>query len=375
MIDGIMTINYNSLTERPTVKKPQKHTWNAEQMKKFLDFVSNKEYYIIYLLEMCTGLRTGELLGLQYGDVDFSTGMINIERERQVQGVEDMLKTDSSYRNLSVPQKVVDEITKSKNRHEKEYLKLYNSDYIKNNFICKFANGKLFHPEYPNKVLQSSIGHSDQRTAPQSLKEIKVMGEYAEYKGERIKIGTCEDMYYLRADQAHLVKPLSGNVSPASVEDQKTIRFRFPWPSEDGIEPGAFGDYSKGRTFYDLKPPEGVEHYTIQFSAPQGYLVSLPCPEGPEATHGLRVHRNGWPGAVSVVQQAYRGGVLALICRCACGAAYNLPTLEDAQPVIDACLREAEKNKGDRASYAAEYLEIAKRIRAGYEVKQPALTA
>ena len=31
------------------------------------------------------------------------------------------------------------------------------------------------------------------------------MGEYASYLGERIKIGTCENMYYLRADQRHLV--------------------------------------------------------------------------------------------------------------------------------------------------------------------------
>ncbi len=36
------------------------------------------------------------------------------------------------------------------------------------------------------------------------------MGEYAIYRGERIKIGTCEDMYYLRPDQVHLVKRVSG---------------------------------------------------------------------------------------------------------------------------------------------------------------------
>ena len=33
-------------------------------------------------------------------------------------------------------------------------------------------------------------------------KRERVMGEYAKYAGERVKIGTCEDMYYLRDDQA-----------------------------------------------------------------------------------------------------------------------------------------------------------------------------
>lgn len=32
------------------------------------------------------------------------------------------------------------------------------------------------------------------------------MGEYATYKGQEIKIGTCEDCYYLRADQRHLAQ-------------------------------------------------------------------------------------------------------------------------------------------------------------------------
>ena len=31
------------------------------------------------------------------------------------------------------------------------------------------------------------------------------MGEYARFRGAEIKIGTCESMYYLRADQRHLI--------------------------------------------------------------------------------------------------------------------------------------------------------------------------
>ena len=58
------------------------------------------------------------------------------------------------------------------------------------------------------------------------------MGEYAKHKGEEIKIGTCENMYYLRFDQRHKVKALPGNVDPNGA-DAYALRFRFPWPNED----------------------------------------------------------------------------------------------------------------------------------------------
>lgn len=58
------------------------------------------------------------------------------------------------------------------------------------------------------------------------------MGEYAMYGGHQIKIGTCEDMYYLRADQAQRVRPERGSVDP--FRQAPEIRFRFPWP--EGVD-------------------------------------------------------------------------------------------------------------------------------------------
>ena len=64
------------------------------------------------------------------------------------------------------------------------------------------------------------------------------MGEYAKFQGQSIKIGTCENMYYLRADQAAMVQPESGNVDP--IRDRESLRFRFPFPDEDNVLPGEF---------------------------------------------------------------------------------------------------------------------------------------
>jgi hypothetical protein len=184
------------------------------------------------------------------------------------------------------------------------------------------------------------------------------MGENALYNGQQVKIGTCENMYYLRADQAHLVKPLRGNVNP--VKDAAEIRFRFPFPGEDDVEPGGFDNAFATFPVAGLKVPEGVSHSTVQFKAENGYLLSLPCPEGPDAPEG--VHRNGYTGAVKIVQQRVLDGMLVLVCKCGgCGALYRAPTLEDAQPVIDSLRAQADGNYGHPT-----YRVIADRIEAGY---------
>jgi hypothetical protein len=192
------------------------------------------------------------------------------------------------------------------------------------------------------------------------------MGEYAKFKGHQIKIGTCEDLYYLRADQGHLVDAQRGNVNPRAADDRRVIRFRFPWPDEDHVEPGAFEAYDRAVGVYGVQPPADLEHYAVQFTAQAGYVVSLPCPEGPGAAHGLTVHRNGFAGPVKIVQQAYRNEHLALICACGgCGARYNLPTLAAAEPVIGACRAMAEDRPRDERR-AAWWQAVADRIADGY---------
>ncbi|HXK37027.1 MAG TPA: hypothetical protein VJ553_05605, partial [Candidatus Paceibacterota bacterium] len=64
------------------------------------------------------------------------------------------------------------------------------------------------------------------------------MGEYAMFGEREIKIGTCEDMYYLRADQVQSVrKTRAGHTNVSDPDVLKVVRFRFPWPDEDGKEP------------------------------------------------------------------------------------------------------------------------------------------
>lgn len=165
------------------------------------------------------------------------------------------------------------------------------------------------------------------------------MGEYAKYGGKSVKIGTCENMYYLRFSQRSQVRPEEGSLDPADPSIVGELRFRFPWPDEDSIAPGAFDSAFKlVGVPGDWEVGAGVEHYSVQFTAREGYNVSLPCPEDPAAyakdkcgalvgkAHGLRVHRNGIRGKAVLVAQKFRPGIgLVPILQCgACGAMYRI---------------------------------------------------
>jgi hypothetical protein len=195
------------------------------------------------------------------------------------------------------------------------------------------------------------------------------MGEYALHNGERIKIGTCEDMYYLRADQAEQVRAEEGNVDP--VRDAAGIRFRFPFPDEDALEPGTFADPFRSLPVYIDELPE-FDHYSVQFTARVGYIMSIPCPES-EAGKALAktlpygIGKNGWRGGTArIVQQRVWDGGLALVAACAgCDAKYRLETLEMAEPYVVACRSEADKAE-QRGSSGTFWHQVADRIVAGY---------
>lgn len=194
------------------------------------------------------------------------------------------------------------------------------------------------------------------------------MGEYANYNGNRIKIGTCESMYYLRFDQRHMVTASETPLFDPEVLAQ--IRFRFPFPAEDAIEPGDFEYTDRGVTLHGFEQPKEVEHGSVQFKADNGYLVSLPCPEGPDADP--RVGKNGYGGPCDLVEQGLRDGQLVGIVRCkGCRTLYRLcDGYEEAAAVAIRAMADRQARTNDAAyGGAARLHETADRLLAGYAPK------
>jgi hypothetical protein len=80
-------------------------TLPVEQLTSFLREAKETGVYEMYYIELATGLRRGELLGLKWNDIDMSNGTIRVQRQvARIDGeiVEAPLKTKNSYRTVSI---------------------------------------------------------------------------------------------------------------------------------------------------------------------------------------------------------------------------------------------------------------------------------
>ena len=56
-----------------SIKMKEMKTWSRDEFNFFLDYVESKEtyYYLFFLINIYTGIRRGEILGLRWKDIDF----------------------------------------------------------------------------------------------------------------------------------------------------------------------------------------------------------------------------------------------------------------------------------------------------------------
>ena len=88
----------------PKVEHKEMKTLTADQLSAFFQEVKDSGVYELYYLDLATGLRRGELLGLKWTDIDLDRGVLKIRRAISRQNgkvVEAPLKTKNAYRTLS----------------------------------------------------------------------------------------------------------------------------------------------------------------------------------------------------------------------------------------------------------------------------------
>ena len=87
----------------PKVEHKEMKTLTADQLSAFFQEARDSGVYELYYLDLATGLRRGELLGLKWTDVDLDRGVLKIQRAISRQNgkvVEAPLKTKNAYRIL-----------------------------------------------------------------------------------------------------------------------------------------------------------------------------------------------------------------------------------------------------------------------------------
>ena len=103
-----------------TLPKPdgeKREIYTLEEVQKLFELFEqedddNYRYVLFYTLAIYTGFRKGELLGLEWKDIDFETNMVTVNRtsiySRKKGGTyTETPKTETSYRTLKLPDEVM----------------------------------------------------------------------------------------------------------------------------------------------------------------------------------------------------------------------------------------------------------------------------
>lgn len=123
--DGLIRVNPAIGCKLPPKKAREMQVLTREELQRFLIQAQAEGYYELFLLDLATGLRRGELMALQWDDLNFKTGVLNINK--QVYDVRGELqvstpKTKNSIRKLVLPPAVVEVLREYKKTVDSRWM-------------------------------------------------------------------------------------------------------------------------------------------------------------------------------------------------------------------------------------------------------------
>ena len=135
----------------PKVGKPEPKYLDEEQAKNLIDCLQNEgvQFRVMIELLMFTGLRRGELLGLEWSDIDFDNKIINVRRNSlylpEMGVFEDETKTAGSQRAFKISDAVIDLLKEQRTWQATKRLKL-GDKWINSNRLFTAWNGEPLNP-------------------------------------------------------------------------------------------------------------------------------------------------------------------------------------------------------------------------------------
>ncbi len=144
--DGLIRTNPAVSCKLPPKKSREMQVLTQNEILRFLHQAKDEGYYELFLLELGTGMRRGEILALKWSDFNFSTCELHIERQVYIIKAEVIIsapKTKASVRTVILPQPLVKILA--------EYRKSVDSEWM---FPSPLDNSRPRNPSSVRKRLQ-----------------------------------------------------------------------------------------------------------------------------------------------------------------------------------------------------------------------------
>jgi len=162
---GSVVRNVAALADPPklsSAKKRAMRVWDAEQLRQFLDSIEQHRLYPAFYLAASTGMRRGEVLGLQWTDVDLdgrrlsvSQALLSVSYAIQIGDV----KTGPSRRTIDLDPRTVSVLRSWRKRQLEERLAL-GENYQDHGLVFTGPEGTPIHPDFFSQTFDRKVGRS-----------------------------------------------------------------------------------------------------------------------------------------------------------------------------------------------------------------------
>ena len=157
--------NVADIAKVPTLKsqnisKKEIEIYSQEEQNKLINVAKNDNVYgIVIIFALFTGMRKGEILGLQWSDIDFENQTINVNKQlsrlknydtpetsKTILAIQYNTKTNNSTRKVAM----CDSLKKILENHyikQKKYKKIFGNNYKNNNMVFCREDGSYLDPD------------------------------------------------------------------------------------------------------------------------------------------------------------------------------------------------------------------------------------
>lgn len=146
---GYIRANPTDACTLPRIEKRQVEPLDAPEIKRLLDVLGDDLYSVIIKIDLFTGMRSGEILGLQWACVDFDRGTITVDKQLRHPKTKDEPYTLASVKNDKArtvqPAPYVMQLLKQRRREQVEQRVRAGatwSDYGLPDLVFTYENGK-----------------------------------------------------------------------------------------------------------------------------------------------------------------------------------------------------------------------------------------
>jgi integrase len=152
---GLIARNAAALAEPPRVERHEARSLSPDQVKRLLETLDGHPMRALITLALASGMRSGEIRGLQWRDMDWTTGSVTVNRSLQrIDGVFRAVepKTALSRRTLPLPDVALAAL--------RDYRQQQVAAPVSGAYIFTQADGQPLHPTTVWRALQRVLHYA-----------------------------------------------------------------------------------------------------------------------------------------------------------------------------------------------------------------------